>query len=536
MDTNLWKVDYNNYEEQIINFIKTYHNKELFLLDTCKPNFDLMEKVVYDIAMFHFEKLNIIFDSNEYYIEFWFKNIIFKNNNDSTKNINTFHYDCDENERCINNKQYKPLMSCVNYFNDNDFSLLLTEIDLEEYKFKKFDNKNNLKIIFPKKNKQITFDGTKYHGVIDIFNKLNDNDNDVERYMLAINLWNKKPLNSEYYTPLNIYNGTLLSVPQDVKGQPLPINQLKGNPSQEDCSISNVHQCKNSSENENIFSKEDKLVTIEANNVIKEIELEKNILDFDFYEKMLYDTNNFMISQEIAELVRNEIDKNEFNNFKISYKKPEKSLTEKESKFSSMVKDINIINTFDKNKKEQTDILYNRFIQRFIYNKIFSKNVCEWIIFESENYAKNNESGWTTRRHENYPTTDIPIEKIQNVFTFVLNSFNDIFNKIKKSYCFTDDVLFNINDLFIVKYDEATQNKLDLHQDGSFLSINILLSDPKDFEGGGTYFNDGLTSFLEQGDLLVHSGKVEHSGLTVTKGTRYIMVAFVNIEVKLNNI
>ena len=62
--------------------------------------------------------------------------------------------------------------------------------------------------------------------------------------MLAINLWNKKPLNGEYYTPLNIYNGTLKSVPQDVKGQPLPINQLKGNPPEEDCSISNVHRCK----------------------------------------------------------------------------------------------------------------------------------------------------------------------------------------------------------------------------------------------------------------------------------------------------
>ena len=343
---------------------------------------------------------------------------------------------------------------------------------------------------------------------------------------------------------MNIYNGTLKSVPQDVKGQPLPINQLKGNPPQEDCSISNVHRCKNSSEKENTFSKDDNIVTIEANNVIKDIELEQNILNFDFYEKMLYDTNNFTISQEIAELVKNEMDidmdmdNNEIknlSNFKISYKKPEKSLTEKGTNFSKMVQDINIINTFDKNKPEQTDILYNRFIQRFIYNKIFSKNVCEWIIFESEEYAKNN-GGWTTRRHENYPTTDIQIEKIPCVFRFVLNSFADIFNKIKKSYCFTDDVSFNINDLFIVKYDEATQNKLDLHQDGSFLSINILLSDTNDFEGGGTYFNDGLTSFLEQGDLLVHSGKVEHSGLTVTKGTRYIMVAFINIEVKLNNI
>ena len=50
---------------------------------------------------------------------------------------------------------------------------------------------------------------------------------------------------SSSYTPLNIYNGTLKNVPQDVKGQPLPINQLKGNPPEEDCSISNVHLCKN---------------------------------------------------------------------------------------------------------------------------------------------------------------------------------------------------------------------------------------------------------------------------------------------------
>jgi hypothetical protein len=393
-------------------------------------------------------------------------------------------------------------MSCVSYFNDNDFPLLLTEIDLEEYKFKKFENKNNINIIFPKKNKQITFDGTKYHGVVDIFNKLNDdNDENIfERYMMAVNLWNKKPLNINYY--------------------------------------------KNSSENINIFSKEDKIVTIEANNVIKDLVLEKNVLDFDFYEKMLYNKKNFTIPKEITELVKNEMTiNNEFNNFKISYKKAENSLTEKNTKFSKMVKDINVINTVDnendknendKNKIGNLEVLYNRFIQRFNYNKLFSKNVCEWIILESEEYAKNN-GGWTTRRHENYPTTDIPIEKIPGVFRFVLNSFADIFNKIKKSYCLTDEVLFNIKDLFIVKYDEATQNKLDLHQDGSFLSINVLLSDPNDFEGGGTYFNDGLTSFLEQGDLLVHSGKVKHSGLPVTKGKRYIMVAFVIIEVKLNN-
>ena len=47
------------------------------------------------------------------------------------------------------------------------------------------------------------------------------------------------------FTPFHIYNGTPLGVPQDVKGQLLPINQLKGNPPTEDCSVSNVHRCIN---------------------------------------------------------------------------------------------------------------------------------------------------------------------------------------------------------------------------------------------------------------------------------------------------
>lgn len=495
MDSRLWKVDYSKYEEEIINCIKIYEKKQLFLLDINKTNFELIEKVVYDMAMFHFERLNITFDPNEHFIEFWVKNTIFKNSDNCANNINSFHYDCDENEKKLNNKQFKPLLSCVNYFNDNEFPLLLTEIDLEEYKFKKFENKNSIQIIFPKKNKQFTFDGTKYHGVIDIFNKLNHHtDTEYERYMLAINLWNRKPVNVNYY--------------------------------------------ENGSENTNNagFSKENKIVTIESNNVIKELDLEKNILDFDFYEKMLYNKRKFVIPQEISELVKNEINM-DINNFKISYKSGDNSITENNSNLSKMVKDINLINTIDNsnNKIDVLDVFYNRFIQRFNYNKLFSKNVCEWIIFESEEYAKNN-GGWTTRRHENYPTTDIPIEKIKNIFNFVLFSFTDIFNKIKKSYFFTEEVSFNIKDLFIVKYDEQMQNKLDLHHDGSFLSINILLSDTKEFEGGGTYFNDGLTVFLEQGDLLVHSGKVKHSGLPVTKGTRYIMVAFVVIDVRLNNV
>lgn len=491
MNTNLWKVNYNNYEEQIIECAKNC-KKIIFLLDVSKNNFDLLEKVVYDIAMFHFKRLNTIFDPCKHFIEFWVKDAIFKNNVDNSMNINSFHYDCDENERNNNSKNYNPFMSCVSYFNDNEFPVLLTNINFEEYKFKKFENKNNIQLIFPEKNKQVTFDGSYYHGVVDIFNKLNETP--FERYMLAINLWNKKPLNIEYY---------------------------------------------NNSNNNLEFNKETQLITIEENNTFKDLELnlEKNIFNFNFYESMLYNNKNFNIPAEITELIKNEIEIFGNKNFKICYNKCVESSIKKNNNFSNLIKDINLINVFDNsnNKITPLEVFYNRFLQRFSYNKLYSKNVCEWIIFESEEYAKNN-GGWTTRRHENYPTTDIPVVKIKNIFNFVLFSFNDIFNKIKKSYCFTEEVSFNICDLFVVKYNEQIQNKLDLHHDGSFLSINILLSDTKEFEGGGTYFDDGLTMFLEQGDVLVHSGKVKHAGLPVTKGTRYIMVAFVAINVKLNNV
>ena len=49
----------------------------------------------------------------------------------------------------------------------------------------------------------------------------------------------------EFFKNLNISNGTQLSVLQDVRGQPLPINQLKCTPPLEECSVSNVHRCKN---------------------------------------------------------------------------------------------------------------------------------------------------------------------------------------------------------------------------------------------------------------------------------------------------
>jgi predicted 2-oxoglutarate/Fe(II)-dependent dioxygenase YbiX len=70
-----------------------------------------------------------------------------------------------------------------------------------------------------------------------------------------------------------------------------------------------------------------------------------------------------------------------------------------------------------------------------------------------------------------------------------------------------------------------------MHNDGNFISFSILLNGANEFEGGGTYFDDGLTCHLNQGDMIVHSGLVKHSGLPVTKGVRYLLVGFVDMTI-----
>ena len=68
-----------------------------------------------------------------------------------------------------------------------------------------------------------------------------------------------------------------------------------------------------------------------------------------------------------------------------------------------------------------------------------------------------------------------------------------------------------------------------MHADDSEISFNLLLSDPGEFEGGGTSFEaaGNATLLPGRGELLCHFGKLRHAGVPVTSGTRYILAGFV---------
>lgn len=487
MKTNLWSInlfDNNKINENIIDLIKI-KPKQLYLLNFKKEQFTLIEKYVYDIAIFHLKRLNIDLN-DEIFIEFWFKSKII-DSFDKIYGVNNFHIDCDEELKKNSNKIMHPILSCVTYGTDCLYPTVITDISYDDYKFKNFENKEMLEIIFPEKNKQITFDGSYMHGAGNIF--YNTNVNDQERIMLAINLWKHRPLNIEYFVPDTtdiLYN----------------------------------------------FDKSEFIIEINANPDFCEIK-NNDIFTYDFYETLFYNKENISWPDELITSLKELIAKNTYNfliknNNTDNKNKILKNDCDKSNKILIDISDIDLITERQCDQK----FLYNRFVQRYIYNKIYGKNVCEWIIFESEEYAKNN-GGWTTSRHENYATTDIPVEKILSIFRYILYSFQTIFKKIETSYCLPKNTEFNIIDLFIVKYSENAQNCLDLHHDGSFFTINILLNDASEFEGGGTYFNDGTTVFLEQGDMLVHSGKMKHAGIQITKGKRYLLVAFIGIKISV---
>jgi len=71
-----------------------------------------------------------------------------------------------------------------------------------------------------------------------------------------------------------------------------------------------------------------------------------------------------------------------------------------------------------------------------------------------------------------------------------------------------------------------------VHRDASLLTLNIALSSPDNFTGGGTYVeglenHSGLPLCIERGKALCHSSGIMHAGTAITSGERWVMVLFV---------
>lgn len=158
-----------------------------------------------------------------------------------------------------------------------------------------------------------------------------------------------------------------------------------------------------------------------------------------------------------------------------------------------------------------------------IHSKLLSTKECNDVLD-----ICNKQTEWTTARHSAFATTDIPIRSDPQLSFLEPLVKQRLFSELGLFYGFkVTDLEFR--DIFLVKYSANAQKGLKIHTDGCLFSLTLLISHPNDFEGGGTYYQSiDKVIHLNQGDVAYHDARVMHSGIDITKGSRYILVAFID--------
>ena len=185
--------------EEYIDFIKKsthYFDKinPTYLLKTKNDEFNILEKVVYDIALYQLSQLDIEFDPNIHYIEFGVHkkgDQIFKINTSMSKG-----------------NPITPFFSSIIYLTENnkDFkdNMVFTNIDSEKYMYKEFGEDTSFYISFPKKCQQIIFDGSIYYYASNLLNNIT----------LSVNIWNIFPNRITYFDTI-IFNYVMYNETRD---------------------------------------------------------------------------------------------------------------------------------------------------------------------------------------------------------------------------------------------------------------------------------------------------------------------------------
>lgn len=385
-------------------------------------------------------------------------------------NYKNFHFDCDEVYRKESGNLRYPVASTVTYLSDTKLCpTILLSIDEEVLKYKEYGEDTQICLSPCLKGNVLYFNPKYYHSHLPLHDSPDNND----RTVLLINFWNKLP-------------NDLKSIEDDA------------------LTYNNNYTC-----------------MITQQDIPKHPEYTSNITYGSLLD-LLYETT----PQYFKDLVTR-ADSNGLliftGNEKYKWKTEEKNrVTDNKTSVRKAMNEL---------LKTPVKTL-NRFYQRMLTESFLPFSQCDAIINAAELEGKMN--GWTTKRHVKWPTTDIPFKRLNKDIQFlVISRASEILNGFFKLYQLPSDAILNVNDVFVVKYLPADQGQacLGMHVDGSFLSFQIALSNPTDYEGGGTEHCDGIIVKPNKGDLIHHCGCIEHGGRSITKGIRYILVGFVDLIV-----
>lgn len=172
-----------------------------FLLNTNKDKFNILEKYIYELCMFHLNRLGKKYDPKKYSFEYWFKNenINYENSSDI---LHRFHIDKDEKNDIETKYMKTPMLSTVTYVTESKYPTIISNLKKEFNNISEDEYNFKLLLSSAKKNKHICFDGSNFHGVINFY-KNNKNYKEIRKTFM-INIWeNHVPKNVKYYENTN---------------------------------------------------------------------------------------------------------------------------------------------------------------------------------------------------------------------------------------------------------------------------------------------------------------------------------------------
>jgi len=414
-------------------------------------------------------------------VEYWFK----YNLDDKT----SYQYHIDTNIDSDNNK-ISPIFTSVIYLNDSSIPILILD-----------EESQSLGLCFPEYLKSITFDGKKLHGTYKELYK-----NNTDRVIIGINVYNKEIKYLPHLDIVQMYQWCYIlnrKIPKEL-ARDIDLTIKKKD--------------------------KDSIIDLEINSTSEQYEnfirslVENNVKSSDYKKyknRILSEINKYLENGSRG------------FNIKINTKMSEWVLYDTKRYNDDYDSDNDSDNDYNSNSESRVNIYDIKFKNVFLEKNILCRDTCEWLINEANSQVKALYGEWKNDRHNRYPTYDIAVDKLSlPVMNFILNLFmkkigNLIFDRFNISKYHYN---LNISDAFIVKYEENKQRSLEFHCDDSVISVILLLTNENAFTGGGTQFENGLSVFPNQGDMLIFGSKYKHQGLEITSGIRMILTFFVNIH------
>jgi hypothetical protein len=167
----------------------------------------------------------------------------------------------------------------------------------------------------------------------------------------------------------------------------------------------------------------------------------------------------------------------------------------------------------------------------YVIRNVFTKQQCESIIQECENYGS--QHSWTVYENNGQYTLDNVVMRVSNIWPMVEGAiYSKIIPEFIHNYKVSPNELeLDKRELYIIKYynknkEYSLANNNDkimgYHQDAAPFSFSIALNE--NFTEGGIHFLDSdLYVKSPIGSCTIFSGKNTHSNFKVEKGTRYVI-------------